>query len=68
MLPSPPDSSHLPEPELANLMRTPRLGVTFSRRAILAVVFNSLSFSMTMMILRPIFWASKANSMNSSSL
>ena len=44
---SPPDSSHLPEPTDANLIRMPIFGRTPSRSDTFAMSSNSLSFSAT---------------------
>ena len=54
LLTSPPDSSHLPLPELASLMRMPMLGFMPMRFESEAMVFNSIIFSTTRNILRPI--------------
>ena len=60
---SPPLSSHFPEPEVASLMRMPRLGLTLSFLAARAMISSSLSFSTTMKMRLPIFCARRASSM-----
>ncbi len=64
----PPDDFHRPDPRLASLTRSPMLGRTPTRWLYLRIRCSSVYFSTTGMILRPIFWASIAISMYSSSL
>ena len=64
----PPDDCQRPEPRAASLTRMPIFGRTPTFSAYLRISSSSVYFSTTGMILRPIFWASIAISMNSASL
>ncbi len=65
---NPPDDCHRPEPLAASLTRMPMFGRTPTFSAYSSTSASSLYFSITGMILRPIFWASIAISMYSKSL
>ena len=64
----PPEDFHLPEPRLASLTRSPMVGRTPTFWEYFTISPSSVYFSTTGMICRPIFWASMAISMYSSSL
>ena len=65
---APAESTHLPAPCVFNFARKPILGLIFNFFAASVISFNSSLRSTTITISRPIFCASKAVSMYSTSL
>ena len=65
---SPPDSAHLPWPELISFIRSPIFGLMFISFATLSMISSSLRRSTTMKTFLPSFWLINASRMKVSSL